>query len=269
MSILNKRCNIPTSEEIVRQQEKEIADIVKELTELFEKNSIKDIEQKKKKEKLINAKKELAKTISTFFSRNEENFDIYCNNSAFDLHTLFEKLPRYRFPLKKGSNGIPFPKNGIYVFFEEGEKWRNFDRIVQMGTNKKDDELFKQLKKYINCKKRSKFRKHLGKALLTVNPSIKPYLEGEISRYLIQNMSFSVIEVENKEKRLLFKRQIIATLNSSRHFKNAISVNWLGRKSPKEKIANGGLWQTKGFDGVPFSRGEFDDFKILVLLNNY
>lgn len=114
---------------------------------------------------------------------------------VLELHELFnsEKLTRYSYPFS--SKG--FPTNGVYIFFEEGETiktpdGRVLDRIVRVGTHEKDDNLYKRLKQHFTGNITSSiFRKDIGKALFTDN-------EEEISKYMRENLSFVVLEVEER-----------------------------------------------------------------------
>lgn len=133
---------------------------------------------------------------------NAPKDDFNENIASSNLHKTFSELPRYRFPLKEDPNGVPFPENGIYLFFEESEKWGNMDRIVKVGTHKKDGRLLKRLKKHIdNHISASSFRKYLGEALVNANSSTILNIEDEITKHLTEKMSFCVFEVETKEER--------------------------------------------------------------------
>ena len=66
-------------------------------------------------------------------------------------------------------------------------------------------------------------------------------LEKRISRYIQDNLSFSVFEVDTKDKRLFWESRIISTLAGYSEIKP--SDKWLGHFSPKGKIRRYGLWQ--------------------------
>jgi hypothetical protein len=65
-------------------------------------------------------------------------------------------------------NEIPF-KNGIYIFFEKGEKFGEWDRIVRVGTDTGQNHLINRLKQHLvkENKDRSVFRKNIGRAILS------------------------------------------------------------------------------------------------------
>ncbi len=54
-------------------------------------------------------------------------------NLVLELHQLFNKQKRFSFPFEELINEIP--QNGIYIIFESGEKYKDFDRIVRVGTH--------------------------------------------------------------------------------------------------------------------------------------
>lgn len=94
------------------------------------------------------------------------------------LHEQLEQLPIIRFPFMLGQ----LPENGIYFFYENGEKWGhggNRLRIVRIGTHRdgnfrsriKEHYLIDQSKMNFNKNNpkpsdRSIFRKNIGRALL-------------------------------------------------------------------------------------------------------
>jgi len=54
-------------------------------------------------------------------------------NIVLELHQLFNRQKRFTFPFEQIKKEIP--KNGIYIIFENGEKYKDFDRIVRVGTH--------------------------------------------------------------------------------------------------------------------------------------
>ena len=166
---------------------------------------------------------------------------------VYILHELFNILERFTFPYKKriGKKWI-VPRNGIYIFFEKGETittpdGRILDRIVRVGTHKKDDNLYKRLNQHFTGNITSSiFRKDIGKALFTDN-------EEEISKYMRENLSFVVLEVETEKERLCWEERIVFTLSKAVILGQiSPSEDWLGKSSPKEKIRKSGLWQVEG-----------------------
>ena len=170
---------------------------------------------------------------------------------TLELHELFnsEKLTRYSYPFS--SKG--FPTNGVYIFFEKGETittpdGRPLDRIVRVGTHEKDDNLYKRLKQHFTGNITSSiFRKDIGKALSANKETDKTYKEEEISKYMRENLSFVVFEVETEEERLCWEERIVFTLSKAVILGQiSPSEDWLGKSSPKEKIRKSGLWQVEG-----------------------
>ena len=188
-------------------------------------------------------------------------------NKCENLHLLFNSINRFYFPFEQDLELIP--KNGIYIIFENGEKCFDLDRIVRIGTHTGDDQLRSRLKQhFINENKdRSIFRKNIGRCFLnaeknqyskiweidfTTNENKTKYghlidktfqekIEKKVSKYIQENLSFTVIEIDNKTERLNFESKIISTISFCTMCKQ--SENWLGRYSPKSKIKKSGLWQ--------------------------
>src|SRR3990172_11224900 len=90
------------------------------------------------------------------------------------LHYLFNSERRFRFPFDNEINRIP--RNGIYVIFEIGEQYKDWDRIVRVGTHTGNNHLRSRLKQHFikENKNRSIFRKNIGRCLL--NKDNNPYL---------------------------------------------------------------------------------------------
>lgn len=64
----------------------------------------------------------------------------------YRLHELFNEQKRFSFPFKHQENEIP--NNGVYLVFENGEKFRVFDRIVRVGTHTGDKQLLSRLNQH-------------------------------------------------------------------------------------------------------------------------
>jgi predicted transport protein len=208
-------------------------------------------------------------------SYENNNKDVY-SNFAYNhtVHRLFNNLKRYEFPFSE-----KIGKNGLFVFFEKGEKFQDEDRIVYIGSNVKEGKLPKMINYIFKDGNRDNttLRKNIGKSLLTkeddsyikkfnIHPSLKimklwdmdlkefneEYLDDSVeneqiknieemvSQYIQDNFSFSIVEINNKLKRLHLKSKIISSLSLSDEF--TPSNEWLGNDSPREKIRNSGLW---------------------------
>ena len=194
-------------------------------------------------------------------------YNILSCGSCKDLHDFINKLPRYCLPVDINK----LPENGIYFIFEKGEKSHNNDRIVYVGSHNVDSRLRARLKEHFKLlsKDGSILRKNIGRAIL--NKSSDSYLkvwkidfsqaknkalygnlrnkdyefrvENQVTGYINNSFTFAVLEVNDKEERLKLQKQIIALINNC---KDCVPSNyWLGRFSPKPKIANGKLWMEK------------------------
>jgi len=176
-------------------------------------------------------------------------------------------------------NSISF-NNGIYIVFETGEKYRNIDRIVRVGTHIADGRLRARLKNHFirenkNC---SVFRKNIGMAILNRNDdryletwrsNIKPIkdidgfdpvyqkqIESAVSRYIHERLTFTCFHVATKEERLRLETGIISTLNKASDFSQ--SPEWLGHFSPLTNIVKSGMWLEKGLNGNEISSSEYE-----------
>jgi hypothetical protein len=181
------------------------------------------------------------------------------------VHLLFSARQAFPFPF----NPAKFPKNGIYVLFENGETAHGAKRIVRVGTHTGDDHLRLRLRQHFmqDSKDRSGFRKMIGGALLQresdpfltqweldlttqeakeKNPNIDfkrlAEVENKVTEYIQKHFELCVIEVKEKADRLELESKIISTISRCDECKP--STGWLGLQSPKEKIRESGLWLT-------------------------
>ena len=207
---------------------------------------------------------------------------------VLELHKLLNERKRYSFPFKQFITEIP--QNGIYVIFENGEKYYNHDRIVRIGTHTGDNQLHSRLKQHFirENKNRSIFRKNIGRCIL--NKENSPYLnlwelditsriekdkylksldldfetqiETRISRYMQINLSFCVFRIDTKEERLFWESKIVSTLAKSNELKP--SLNWIGNDSTKEKIRASGLWQVNELYKDSLTEQEFEQLKGII-----
>lgn len=206
-------------------------------------------------------------------------------NIVLELHQIFNEQKRYSFPFEHFINEIP--KNGIYIIFENGEKYKNLDRIVRVGTHTGNNQLRSRLNQHFikENKNRSIFRKNIGRCLL--NKENNPYLslwelditsraekeknlklldldfekkiEKRISNYVQTNLSFCVFQIDTKDDRLFWESKIVSTLAKATDIKS--SENWLGNQSTKDKIKVSGLWQVNELYNDSLTELEFDQLK--------
>jgi len=198
-----------------------------------------------------------------------------------EIHKLFNDMKRFYFPFDE--NEIPL--NGIYILFEKGEKAHNSDRIVRIGTHTGKDQLRSRLKQHFvnENKDRSIFRKNIGRALLSkdkdkflnqweldlttknskdefsskIDFEKQKEIEKKVSKYIQDNFSFVVFQIDDKNKRLEIESKIISTISLCKDCKP--SKNWLGLSSPKEKIRKGGLWLVNELYKEPLSDKDIEE----------
>jgi len=62
------------------------------------------------------------------------------------IHKIFNARKRYSFPFDGSKNDIP--SNGVYIIFENGEKYKEYDRIVRVGSHNGQNQLYSRLNQY-------------------------------------------------------------------------------------------------------------------------
>ncbi len=207
---------------------------------------------------------------------------------GLELHKLFNNQKRYSFPFSQHRKEIP--NNGIYIIFEQGEKYQNFDRIVRIGTHTGNNQLYSRLKEHFikKNKNRSIFRKNIGRCILNmehnsylriwnldttsaeksnansnwVDIEFEKQLEERISNYIQERLSFCIIKVNTKEERLYWESKIASTLAQADDI--VPSPEWLGNYSPIEKIRESGLWQVNGLEGEIITEEELHKLAALL-----
>lgn len=192
------------------------------------------------------------------------------NEMCLQMHKLISHLPVYSW---ETMDEIPF-LNGIYFVFEKGETYHGLDRIVRVGINKEPDRLKKRLKNHFSSKSHgsSIFIKNIGRAYLNqadddylkIWNMKKPgtlqdlqkqnYYQEKASQYLKNNMTFTVIHIEDAAIRKRLEGAVISTLCYTDDF--FPSKNWLGRFSPEEKIRNSGMWVAQGLNSEILTESE-------------
>jgi hypothetical protein len=206
-----------------------------------------------------------------------------------ELHILFNQKKRFKFPYRQQENLIP--KNGVYILFEKGEKYKNYDRVVRIGSHTGENQLIPRLRQHflLENKNRSIFRKNIGRCILKKDNSsyinnweldttsridkeknlmkldinFEKKIEIKISEIIREKFSFCVIEINDKKKRLEFEKKLISTFGSSNEL--IPSEEWLGYQSPKTKIFKSGLWQVNNLSGDKFSDNEYNELKRIIL----
>ena len=205
---------------------------------------------------------------------------------CLELHKLFNGMKRLS---AKDIDNIKI-ENGIYIFFEKGEKYHGYDRIVRVGTDTGQNNLKSRLvQHYINENKdRSIFRKNIGRAILNKESSPlldywnkdltkkenkekffdqeladkQKLLERIISNYLDKNMTFVVFPIDSKNERLRLESGIISTLYHCEDFK--ASSAWLGNFVPQMRnnnVKESGMWLSQGLKAKPLTEEEFKTLK--------
>jgi len=153
------------------------------------------------------------------------------------IHQWCNRMKKHSFPF----NEKEIPENGIYILFEKGEFAHSANRIVRIGTHTGNKQLHSRLfQHFLNENKdRSIFRKNIGRALLNKDkdPFLKQWeidlttrnakelhpnsvnfieqkeIEKRVTKYIQDNFSFVVFQVDDKDKRLEIESKIISTVS--------------------------------------------------------
>jgi hypothetical protein len=195
-------------------------------------------------------------------------------------------MKKHSFPF----NEQEIPENGIYILFEKGEFAHSTNRIVRIGTHTGNNQLRSRLfQHFLNENKdRSIFRKNIGRALLnkdkdafleqweidlTTKDAKNQYsdsidfdkqkeIEKRVTKFIQDNFSFVVFQVDDKNKRLEIESKIISTVSLCDECKP--SEQWLGNFSPKEKIRESGLWLVNELWKTPLSDKDMIELKQML-----
>jgi len=202
------------------------------------------------------------------------------------IHIWFNGMKKHSFPF----NEQEIPENGIYILFEKGEFAHSTNRIVRIGTHTGNNQLRSRLfQHFLNENKdRSIFRKNIGRALLnkdkdafleqweidlTTKDAKNQYsdsidfdkqkeIEKRVTKFIQDNFSFVVFQVDDKNKRLEIESKIISTVSLCGECKP--SEKWLGNFSPKEKIRESGLWLVNELWKTPLSDKDMIELKQML-----
>ena len=208
------------------------------------------------------------------------------SKNCHTIHQWFGGMKKHSFPF----NEQEIPPNGIYILFEKGEFAHSTNRIVRIGTHTGNNQLRSRLfQHFLNENKdRSIFRKNIGRALLNKDKDIfleqweidlttknaknlysnsadfikQKETEKRVTKYIQDNFSFVVFQIDSKDKRLEIESKIISTVSLCEECKS--SENWLGNSSPKEKIGKSGLWLVNELWKTPLSNEDMIELKQML-----
>ncbi len=170
------------------------------------------------------------------------------------LYQTLDKLPLF----DHSYDPKALPENGIYFFFEEGEKCqingKVWNRIVRIGTHNADNRFRDRIRNHYKGNKNSSvFRTHVGSAIIQKNkisaidvtdwmkhmtPTNKD-IEKLIDIVFKNEFKFRCVSVPTKKERLYLEEGVIALLSNS-ELKS--TPNWLGNYAAKQEIRNSYLW---------------------------
>lgn len=233
--------------------------------------------------------------LSKQLSQSDQERDLerlYCS-----IETLESGLGGKRL-LSACSGQHDWPQNGIYLFFEPGERrqGREVPRIVRVGTHGvsrgSKATLWNRLRTHKGTgegtgnHRGSIFRLHVGAALAARDPSLavptwgvdqstdaevrkrEEHLERAVSQY-IGAMSVLWLAIEGEagpaSDRAYLERNLIGLIVGRFGPIDAASPGWLGQFSPDERIRKSGLWNLDFLD-YTYAREALDVLEAYVLV---
>lgn len=185
-----------------------------------------------------------------------------------EIHEKLNNLPRFDYPFYPEF----IPSNGIYIIFERNEFAHGVDKVVHIGTHNSQNGLVDRLCEIFENenKNRSILRKYIGGCILNklddsyvniwrknttrtkvkknlkelINVEYERKIEEQVTKYIIENLSFVVIEEDDKNKRTFIKNELISEISRCEECNQ--STNWLGNYAVNHKVKNSGLWNDNG-----------------------
>lgn len=178
------------------------------------------------------------------------------NTINVNVHKLFNNSNETIYNYLGGGQFFPCnpPKqSGIYIMFDINE-----NRIVRVG--KAEKSLSTRLNQHFTKEDKdySILRKHIGRCLLNQqNQPLEdwdtkgvenPILEKQVTEYLINNITFCVIPLNNIEETKKLEQTLIEVLSMYNRLHKEItgnpiqSKNWLGNYCSNNKVKTYGLW---------------------------
>lgn len=205
------------------------------------------------------------------------------NTMTKTVYQMLDLLPQY-------NHLIDFrllPPNGIYIFYEAGERCRLdgkiVNRIVRIGTHKSEGRFrgrirqhYGSIKSMSGNKNSSVFRKHVGGALMnrdipgdcrlkdwnTQDGPTFADIEEMVSQELKSRFTFACFQVDTKEDRLSLESGLIALL--SQYPVGNPSPQWLGHHAVHPNIKESGLWNTQHIHSDPLAEEQLDQIAICI-----
>jgi len=168
-----------------------------------------------------------------------------------NLHEIVRRGRRFNFPFDEDL----ICSNGIYVLFEKGESGHNGKRIVRIGYNLEQGNLFPTINRHVYGNiNTSIFRRYIRECLTENNRN-----NNQIKNHIVEHFTFVIIRVDDKRCRSELRKKLIATVATCRLCEP--SRNWFGLNSPEERIQNSGLWQVQNLNGQQLTPADLEYIK--------
>ncbi len=158
------------------------------------------------------------------------------------LHGLVDKIPKIYIKEMDYKN---IPVDGIYFITESGENYKDLERIVRIGFNKKKGNLPNKIREVLWGS--SSFRKNLRKAIQKRYKNFKTpeEINAFLDQYVRENMKICFVKIDSSRVRKRLVRKFKKCIESAEHYKP--SPEWLGKSSSKAYIRKKGFWHLQNF----------------------
>jgi hypothetical protein len=176
------------------------------------------------------------------------------------LHQLVNQLSKYNID---ELNDSIVPSDGIYFIMENGEVYKEYNRIVRVGFNRKKGNLPNKIQNVLWGN--SSFRKHMTRAIKKKYKNLKGMDEINVflNKYIVEKLGIAFIKIDSSNVRKRIVRRAIKCLETAKQCE--ASPEWLGRNSSKIYIRKKGLWHLKNFKVLSSEKLDEIDLEFLSL----
>jgi hypothetical protein len=157
------------------------------------------------------------------------------------IHDLAQNLERHGFPFDESK----IPSNGIYILINENKDRSIFRKNIGRALLTRNDDPFIEFWELDLTTRKAK-----EKYSSFIDFTYQKDVESQVTEYIQSKFSFCAFKVNNKEERLEVESKIISTVSWCEACKP--TKDWLGKYSPKEKIAESGLWLVNELYKIPY-----------------
>ncbi len=174
------------------------------------------------------------------------------------LHKLVNTLPVYS---AKDIGKSDIPDDGVYFIMENGEYYKDSNRIVRIGFNKKKGNLHNKIHKVLWDN--SSFRKYLKSAIKKKFKNLKndDEVNDALNEYIRKNIKIAFLKIRSSGVRKRIAGRALKSLETAKYYEP--SPEWLGKNSSKLYVRKKGFWHLKNFKSLKNRKLEEIDLEFL------